>query len=622
MCGIIGLWFRNERHKPPAEYESSLRKALLLLHRRGPDYQGVSLSGHHVFGHARLSIIDLDARSNQPMNNSAGDTLVYNGEIYNYLHLKSKLNERGFTFHNESDTEVLLHFLSTGADLNDLNGFFAFGYCYNNGRNLMLARDRYGIKPLYYTVTDDYIAFSSRLDSLMVLTGIKQLDTAALSLYARFGYIPAPHTAVHGIKKLMPGTLLTACMDEEPVIRDYIKESLPAISGAEDTVVLKELLSDAVKMRLVADVPLGTFLSGGIDSAIVTMLAAKFSPGIRTFSASFPERAYLDEGTAAERTARFLGTNHTTVPITMSYLQSAISDYLDHMSEPFADSSGIAFYVLSEEVKKHVTVALSGDGADELFGGYNKYQAWLQLNERSLKTSVIKLAAGFTGIFPASREGRFSNAIRKIKKFKEASQFKESQLYYYLASIQPAAWFGNTIKNEDGDLKKLLAEMPANIQSVNDVLKADQKMVLPGDMLYKVDDASMAHALEVRVPFLDYRVVGFANALPSARKVVKGTGKIILREAFKNDLPPEVFQRRKQGFEVPLKQWLTQKGELNTRLLDEVFQTNDNRLTQIVNPQYLGSLKNRLFSVNSGNSAQEAWAMLVLLNWLQKNNLR
>lgn len=609
MCGIAGIkLFNNLASKTE---EDKLLEGLRLQQHRGPDNTTVLLHGKAALGHNRLSIIDTNARSNQPFTEPNGRySLVFNGEIYNYHELKAVLQAKGVEFHTSSDTEVLFHHLiAHGKDaLEGLRGCFAFAFYDAHEDKMLLARDRMGINPLLYAYEDDRLVFGSELEVFGPLGVGKTISQQALNYYFQFTYIPAPFTIYEEVQKLPPGHYmeLTGGMLEIAPYWDPKAEKPFTGSYAEAKKILREKVEFAVVSQLEADVPIGTFLSGGVDSSIVSALAAKHKEDLHTFSVSFGDQAAYDESEYALKVAKHIHSEHHVIRLHEADFTTNFSAILDSFDEPFADSSAIAMWFLSQETSKHLKVALSGDGADELLGGYNKHLAFSKATSYSnFKKGLVQLVAS-TGA-PLLKPLRPKKAHR-IRKFNELVQHYWPENYWYLA-----ANIGEKPKNT---LLKYAFKTPPVYQveysNLNDFLWLDQKFVLPNDMLKKVDLMSMRHSLEVRTPFMDKDLVRFINSLPPEWKLKESKGKFILKDTFQDLLPQEIFTRSKQGFEVPLNAWIKKNwGEL---VPPKWFDAGFIQQQGVFNPDAVVNLKKRFFS-NIGTSNQEMWAYFVFQHW-------
>jgi asparagine synthase (glutamine-hydrolysing) len=564
MCGLAGLVDLAGLDR--ADARARMRRALDRLAPRGPDGEGLWDDAHCLFGHRRLAIVDLSPAGAQPMLRE-GSALVFNGMIYNFRALRAELAALGHRFTSDSDTEVLLagwrqwrHAL-----LPKLNGMFAFALWDPARRELVLARDRFGKKPLIYRQNGTRLAFASDLVAAEHLAGAGAVDPTAIRWLFTLRYIPEPGTALQGFLKLPPGHYAVLSPGGFAVERWYDLAAAAKPRFADEAEAARELrarVEAAVADRLVADVPVGAFLSGGIDSAIVVAAMRKASSRVRTYTVGFegvPD--YYEERPAARQVAGFLGTEHTEISVSAAEALGAVEKVFDGLDEPFADSSAIPTYLVSAATRRHVTVALSGDGGDEVFGGYRKYQGEL-LAERyravpaTLRRGVIEPLAR---LLPEGKQHPLLEKARRLRRFVAHAGGD--------AATRQAGWMRLL---PTGELDELLGAAPAVLETridalrgaardsdtVNAMLFADIALGLPGDMLTKADRMSMASSLEVRCPFLDHRVVEAAAAMPGAWKLKRGEGKAILRRAFADALPAEVFQRPKKGFEVPIALWL------------------------------------------------------------------
>lgn len=628
MCGITGVFAFNEigRFNLP-----NISLATETLEHRGPDFQKVFVGDFVALGHRRLSIIDLNPQSNQPMSAEDGRyQLVFNGEIYNYKNLRQELSSKGVQFETESDTEVLMQLLiHEGKDaLNKLNGFFAFAFYDQQKEEMLVARDRYGIKPLYYLEDEDRFIFASELKAILKFGIEKTIDTNSLYTYLQLNYLPAPMSMIKGVKKLLPGKYAIVKKKSVEINSYYeLKNTFqkPFQGSYKDAQVqLKELMEKAVERRLVADVPLGTFLSGGIDSSIISSIASKRVEGLHTFSIGYKGNSFFDETEYANAVAKHIGSKHQVFSLSFDDLYSYLPELLKSFSEPFADSSALPVYALSQLTKENVTVALSGDGADELFAGYNKHSALYRLWHPGAKEKMVSALRPIWNILPKSRNNPFGNISRQLKKFADASQLDIQSQYWLLASLQSARKATDLLSNavlEDVDFEafdlwkdQLLSTLSS--KSINQSLQLDQELVLQGDMLQKVDLMSMQHALEVRVPFLDHELVAFANSLPEEFKVNGKRKKMILQDTFRDILPEKIYNRPKHGFEVPLLDWLRKdlKQDIENKWLDkERIEKLD-----VFDWDGIQALKKKLFSNNPEDSHAHIWALIVFQEWWEE----
>jgi len=575
MCGIAGIV--NFRGVDRGDTEPRLARAIERLAPRGPDAQHTWFDPRCALGHTRLAIIDLSPEAEEPMVGH-GAVISYNGEIYNFQTLRRELEAAGFRFTTRSDTEVLLAgWRHWGSDLLDrVVGMFAFALWDANAGQLVLARDRFGKKPLIYAQDGGSLSFASDLIALDRLRPSSDgIDPRALNLLFTLRYLPDPWSIRPGVAKLPPGHLLRFDKNGVKIERWYAlgKQSLPSYQNDGDALTdLEKRFDQAVGDRLVADVPLGVFLSGGIDSALVAASAARHGGRVRTFTVGFEGAAdYYEERPAARAVADYLATDHTEVPVSGEEAVGAIERVFDGLDEPFADSSAVPTFLLARATRQSVTVALSGDGADEVFGGYRKYQAeryagLYRMLPRFLRAGLIEPLAA---ILPESKTNPVLETMRRARRFVAHAGASPVARQAGLNRLLSEADLGHLLTDRPDvpDLDCMvgsLRDAAGTDDPINAMLAADIGLGLPGDMLVKVDRMSMANALEVRCPFLDQRVVECAAAMPGRLKLGRAGGKIALRRAFANRLPPAVFDRPKKGFELPIAEWLT--GPLGDRV--------------------------------------------------------
>jgi asparagine synthase (glutamine-hydrolysing) len=598
MCGVTGLWDRRGRLSSDAL--GRLGAAMTeTLHHRGPDDGAVwsDAEAGLALGHRRLSIIDLTPTGAQPMHSSCGRfVLSYNGEIYNAAELRPELEAAGRRFRGTSDTEVIVEgFAIWGveATLARLIGMFAMALWDRRERTLYLVRDRLGIKPMYWTDQDGRFLFGSELKSLRADPDWQPaLDRAALAAYLRLGYLPAPYTIYRGVSKLAPGTILTVAATGAPELRSFWSLADVARQGQASRIGLSEeeaadrldaLLGDAVRRRMVADVPLGAFLSGGIDSSTVVALMQKNSARpVRSFSIGFREAGY-DEAPHAAAVARHLGTDHTELYVSPEHAREIIPRLPEIYDEPFADPSQIPTFLVAELTRRHVKVALSGDGGDELFAGYNRYfrgQAVLRALEHVPRAARGVAAAGLRAVSPSAwtalgqvlpeqyRPRQFGDKLHKLAgvldEADDVGGFYRSILSQWSEPerVVREAVEAKTVLDDPG----VAALVPDAVERMQYL---DTRLYLPDDILTKLDRASMAVSLEARVPILDHRVVAFSWTLPPALKG-RGNGKRLLRRVLHRYVPEPLVERPKMGFGVPIDSWL--RGPLRPwaeDLLDE-----------------------------------------------------
>lgn len=622
MCGITGIFAFNPVGRINLVH---LEQATRCLESRGPDFQGSWFDERIGLGHRRLSIIDTSEAGNQPMVDDTGRyRIVFNGEIYNYKKLKSELSAKGVTFRSDCDTEVLLYaYIQWGESLLEkLNGFFAFAIYDQQEQTLFVARDRYGIKPLYFFQDDDKFLFASGMKSILSYGVERTINREALHLYFQLTYIPAPLSIIENIQKLEPGHYMTISrkglnkskyyefpLSEKPTIRNF--------DQAKDKLV--NALHQSVHDRLIADVPLGAFLSGGIDSSIIVALASREVEDFKTFSIGFKDNKYFDETAYAKLVADKYKTDHHVFSLDNNDLLSEVSNAISFIDEPFADSSALPVYILSKRTRKHVTVALSGDGADEIFSGYNKHSGWLLSQQPDIKSKLIKTLSPIWSLLPKSRNTQLTDTFRKLDRFATTQNHNLQERYWFLASFisdtQIERLLTSDYQNSEQNYKQ---ELLRNIKTgdLNEALALDVQMVLQGDMLTKVDLMSMANGLEVRVPFLDPKVVALAFDMPAAYKAKGNQRKIILREAFRDLLPPELYHRPKHGFEVPLLNWF--RKELKDDLERMIFNRERIEAQGIFDYNEITRIKKKLNSYNPGDIHILAWSLYVFQNWYDR----
>jgi asparagine synthase (glutamine-hydrolysing) len=580
MCGITGIYAFNQ---VGSFYMVNLAKAIDSLARRGPDARGYFMDDNIGLGHRRLSIIDTGYVSNQPLyNESKRYVIVFNGEIFNYKELKKELTDKGVTFQTESDTEVLLQYfiLEKEKCLDRLLGFFAFAIYDKEDQSLFIARDRMGVKPLLFYKDEDKFIFSSEMKSLLAYNIPKVLDEVSLYQYLQLNYVPKENSIFKNIYKLQPGEFIHI-KDKQVTQKKYYQISYSEnkinreISFDSAKEKFLELLEDSVRMRLVSDVPLGAFLSGGTDSSAIVALATRHTNHLNTFSIGYKDEPFFDETKYANLVAKKFKTNHTVFSLTNDDLHENIFEVLNYLDEPFADSSALPFYILSRKTSEKMKVALSGDGADEVFAGYNKYYGEYQIRTGGWKTEALKTLYPVLQKLPKSRNGFFSNKIRQYHRFAEGALMTPKERYWRWSTVMSekevsklfSSEFLSKINLENYKARKSnCTSSLSNPGSLNEVLLSDVNMVLPGDMLFKADMMSMANGLEVREPFLDHRLVDFAFSLPVEYKIDHLLKKKLVRETFRELLPIELYNRPKKGFEVPLVKFY--KKELRSLIIE------------------------------------------------------
>jgi asparagine synthase (glutamine-hydrolysing) len=572
MCGICGKYDLSGE----AVSRDLLKKMADSLAYRGPDDEGYFSSGPLGLGHRRLSIIDLSPSGRQPMSNEDETLrLVFNGEIYDFERLRQHLLTLGHKLKSRTDCEIILHlYEEEGVNcLKHLNGMFAFALWDDRRRRLWLARDRLGVKPLVYAWDGRRLLFASEIKAILCDPHVsRELDPEALDLYLTLNYIPAPWTIFKHIRKLPPAHFLllekdTLTMEQYWDISGQERQEQPPSGDIQESKNrLRTLLEESVKRRLIADVPLGAFLSGGVDSSIIVALMSRNSnKPVKTFSIGYKDLPSYDETAYAQAAAAFNGTDHHEFQVGHRDILDVFPRVLESLDEPFADSSAVPTYIVSKETRHHVTVALSGDGGDELFAGYRMYlgEYWSRHYGRIPNFLHEKVIAPLVQALPDARDKPYLEKVRRAKKFLRGMSLSFPARFCGWREIFPFALRRELLRDPlGGNLFLGLVQDIAihrrhsmDRDPINFMLYLDVKGLLPGDMLSKVDRMSMANSLEVRVPFLDYTFVEYAFTLRGDTKLKATGGKRILLDAFKDLLPPLIQKRPKWGFEMPIGAW-------------------------------------------------------------------
>jgi asparagine synthase (glutamine-hydrolysing) len=561
MCGIVGFNWEDEK---------KIKMLAGLLNHRGPEQEGFHVCDGVSIGHKRLRIIDLSEKGRQPFYNEDGGICVtYNGEIFNFPEIKQSLEKEGHIFTSHTDTEVLVHgYEQWGTEmLQRLNGQFAF-CIFDKKRNLFfLARDRLGIKPLYYYCDDKKFIFGSELKVFLKGDVEKRINQNAMNYYMLFGNTPSEQSIIEGVKKLPAGCIMIYELSAKKIARleKYWTISFAEQLDCNEEEVEKEIvrrLDRAVKMQLISDVPLGAFLSGGLDSSILISIMSKYVKDLNTFSIRF-DRPDFNESHYAKIASDKFKTCHFEISFNADNVRQLISELAYYYDDPFGDPSMIPTCLVSQVARQHVTVSLSGTGGDELFGGYEHYNHYILLKRLNGLPMPIKHFLDYSAAV--------ANLIIRNEKFNKLRGFlgkKEDAAILYLRLFS----YMFRTKEEFSDKLlpfKYLAKYFICPDDINNAMNYDLNEYLPDDLLVKEDRASMAVTLEARVPFLDHTLVEFATKIPSAMKIKSGKKKYILKRAFRNILPPEILHRRKQGFGVPLIHYF--RNELKDFAYNEIF---------------------------------------------------
>jgi len=616
MCGIAGFYLREGK----ADL-ASVRAMCDQIRHRGPDDEGYHVEGGCAIGMRRLSIIDLST-GHQPMTNEDESVwVVFNGEIYNYQELRRDLMARGHRFATNSDTETLVHlYEEEGAEgLHRLRGMFAYAIWDSRRRRVFLARDRFGKKPLYYAVLPQGLYFGSELKCLRVAGVPAEIDSEALRLFFQFTYIPEPRTCFQAVKKLPPGGWMT--YDADGTVRQGRYWQFPApvaetpadFSEAEVCTRLREKFDESVRIRMIADVPLGAFLSGGIDSSsVVASMALASSEPVRTFSIGFEESAF-NELEYAGMVARQYQTDHHEIVVRPDAVD-LVSRLVRHFDEPFGDESAIPTFIVSEFAVRHVKVALSGDGGDELFAGYDRFQALDKLRRLDRMPQAFRAFVSWTADrLPYSAYGK--NYLHMLSRSTALERYFESNFAPWLLRnelLQPE-WM---LPAEGAHLMRSLAGflLPGDADLLSQALFFETTQNLPGDMLVKVDRMSMANSLEVRCPVLDHELGELAASIPHGWKIRNGKGKYMLLRALGNRLPAPLLNRAKMGFGVPLSLWF--RGSLRAFLWDHL-NSSSIAARGVVSPEFVRQM---LVEHDSGrrDNSHWLWSLLMLELWFQQ----
>lgn len=621
MCGITG-WVTAALGRPD---ESMLHRMCDAIRHRGPDSEGIHLAEGVALGARRLRIIDL-ATGDQPISNEDGSVIVvFNGEVYNFQEVRAELRARGHTFRTQGDTEVVVHaYEEYGEDFpRHLNGMFALALWDERRRRLVLARDRLGKKPLLVAPIPGGLAFGSEFSAILTHSEVhRDIDLEALDHALTLGYVPAPRSAFLGIRKLLPGHTLVweNGQSREQPYWSLAYEPADHVDEREAVEQFWALFADAVRLRLISDVPLGAFLSGGIDSSCVVAMMAEAAQGrVKTFSIGFADGAY-NELPHARLVAERFGTDHhefVVEPRAAELLPSLVR----HYGEPYADSSALPTFELARLTRQYVTVALNGDGGDEVFGGYDRYRA-LMLADRT--RAQLPVPPAFFGrvaslISPAAGQRTFLGRTRRF--LNGLALAPGAQYARWLGMFSPEAKeslyapaFAESVRHSRAD--RLLAEpfeQPHGLALAEVAMCLDLRTYLPDDLLVKVDIATMANALESRAPFLDYRLVEWAARLPLDLKIRRGVSKYLVKQAMRNVLPRSILNRRKAGFGVPLASWF--RGDLLPMLRETV--RSDRAIARgYFEPAAIRRLVDE-HAEGRADYAPQLWTLLVLELWHQ-----
>lgn len=610
MCGFIGCVHNNTQNYSDDQKQQFKSMNDIITHR-GPDDDGFYYDDHIQFGFRRLSIIDLES-GHQPLTyENDRYWIIFNGEIYNYVELRDELSKEGFTFLTNSDTEVITALFSHLKEkaVEKLRGMFAFVIWDKQEQMLYGARDPFGIKPFFYLEDGERTFFASEKKSILLALPNDVLNYDSLQHYLTYQFVPEPETMTVGIKKLEPGHYFTKKIGSPMEIKKYWKAKFSPIqkSESEFTKEIRDVLFDSVKMHMRSDVPVGSFLSGGIDSSIIASIAKEFHPAIKTFSVGFEHNGFSEIDVAKE-TAEKLGVENISYVITPEEYMNEIPKIMWHMDDPLADPACVPLYFVAREARKHVTVVLSGEGADELFGGYNIYREPQSLEVFNKIPRIGKvLLKGIAGMMPEGTKGK-SFIERGITPMEEryignAKMFTEEEKMDLLNVYRKGLNYT--------DITKPLYEESRGYDPVDRMQFIDIHTWMRGDILLKADKMTMAHSLELRVPFLDKAVFEVASKIPTSLKTANGTTKYILRKAAEGVVPDHVLNRKKLGFPVPIRHWL--KDEMNDWAKKIIRESNTDHLINKTN--VLRLLEDHC--QGKADNSRKIWTVLMFMVWHQ-----
>ncbi len=602
MCGILGFNWEDEK---------LVNKLGNLLNHRGPDQEGYYTDEGISLGHKRLSIIDLSEKGRQPMSNSDKTIwITYNGEIFNFQEIKKELEAKGYHFKSKTDTEVIIYgYQEYGTKiLEKLNGQFAFCIYDKKKKKLFLARDRIGINPLYYYLDDDKFIFGSELKIILKSGVKKEINKFALNYYLMYGHTPRKQSIIENAYKLEPGHYMIFDLKNNK-IKEYSKYwDVKIINEIKDEALAKKIilekLDESVKKRLIADVPIGAFLSGGLDSSAVVALMSKYTKNLNTFSIKFDYDEF-DESKYAEIVSKKFETKHHVVKFTAKDVKELIPKLIYHYDEPFGDPSMIPTFLVSKVARQHVTVSLSGDGGDELFGGYNSYKHFRLLNLQKFYPRFLnKLIYGLLKIFNFE-------FLTKIKAFFELGCLKRGLKFVRLMSYLNRVEFKKlTGENPEEYYKKYAKEFKKS-DYLNEAINIDLHNYISEDILTKVDRASLANSLESRPPLLDHEIIEFACKIDPRLKLRGREGKYIFKKSLEGILPKEILYRKKMGFGVPLKHYF--RGKLKELVNNYVINFDKHNY---FNKKYIKDIKRNINKKYwSKDYSRAIWTIMIFNMW-------
>ncbi|MBS4215294.1 asparagine synthase (glutamine-hydrolyzing) [Neobacillus rhizophilus] len=610
MCGFIGCVHDKTQNYRDEEKQLFKNMNDIITHR-GPDDDGYYYDDHIQFGFRRLSIIDIES-GHQPLTyENERYWIIFNGEIYNYVELREELLKEGLTFSTSSDTEVIIALYSHLKEkaVERLRGMFAFVIWDKQEQTLYGARDPFGIKPFFYMEDGDRTFFASEKKSILLALKNDVLDYDSLQHYLTYQFVPEPDTLSEGIKKLEPGHYFTKKIGSKMEMNRYWKAHFHPVLKSEDDFVkeIRDILFDSVEKHMRSDVPVGSFLSGGIDSSIIASIAKQFHPAIKTFSVGFEHNGFSEIDVAKE-TAEKLGVENISYIITPEEYMKEVPKIIWHMDDPLADPACVPLYFVAREARKHVTVVLSGEGADELFGGYNIYRepGDLEIFNKIPRVGKV-LLKGIADMLPEGMKGK-SFIERGVTPMEQryignAKMFDEAEKRELLSVYREGLNYT--------DITKPLYEESRGYDPVDRMQYIDIHTWMRGDILLKADKMTMAHSLELRVPFLDKAVFETASKIPTSLKTANGTTKYVLRKAAEGVVPDHVLNRKKLGFPVPIRHWL--KAEMNDWAKNIIRESQTDHL---INKTYLLKLLDDHCQDKADNS-RKIWTVLMFMVWHQ-----
>ncbi|MCM3789942.1 asparagine synthase (glutamine-hydrolyzing) [Domibacillus indicus] len=609
MCGFVGCMHARP-YRQTEEMAENFKKMNALITHRGPDDEGYFMEDHVQFGFKRLSIIDLEC-GHQPLSyENDRYWIIFNGEIYNHVELRKELVEKGYEFATESDTEVIIALYSDMKEeaVKRLRGMFGFVIWDKVEQQIFGARDHFGIKPFFYLEQGEKTYFASEKKSILPAQK-GELDAKSLQHYLSFQYVPEPDTMTENVKKLEPGHFFTQKPGQAMKIQSYWKPTFRPIKSTEDQIIkdIRNVMIDSVNVHMRSDVPVGSFLSGGIDSSFIVSLAKQVNPNLKTFSVGF-ERNGFSEVDVAKETADALGLENISHIISPEEFVQELPRIIWHMDDPLADPAAVPLYFVAREARKHVKVVLSGEGADELFGGYNIYREPESLRVfQSIPGPVKGALKALSGILPDGFRGKsfIERGATPLEQryIGNAKMFEEAEKRALLSQYKPNPGYT--------DVTAPIYRQSADYDAVTKMQNIDIHTWLRGDILLKADKMTMAHSLELRVPFLDRKVFDVASSIATDQKIKNNTTKYVLRKAAEGIVPDHVVNRKKLGFPVPIRHWLK----------DELYDWAVN-LIQVSGTDYLFNKQEALRLLqehvdNKKDNSRKIWTILVFMIWHQ-----